>query len=105
ILSFTNAPGAVFTTPADDPTAGLLLVESGTLTVRLAAPVTVNRATGPEEVPAGTDFVLGSGDSFLWLPYVAGETRNEGQEPAVTLLAFLAPEAEAATAAAGTPTP
>jgi hypothetical protein len=106
VLRFTNDPGSVYAGSADDPSAGLILVESGEVTVRLEGPATITRATGPEEVAAGTEFTLGSGESFLWPPYVAGELRNDGQEPAVTLLAYLAPvEEEAATPGAGTPTP
>ena len=104
LLRVTSEPGSVVTSPADDPTAALVLVESGELTVRLEAPVTISRTTGPEEVPAGTDFTLGPGESFLFAPNVAGEVRNDGQEPAVTLVAFLASAEEweaAATPMAG----
>jgi len=105
LLHITVAPGSVFTAPAD-LSVGLNLVESGELTVRLEAPVTVTRTTGPEEVAAGTEFTLGPGESFIWLPNVAGELRNDGPEPAVQLLAFLFPtQEEAATPLAGTPVP
>ena len=101
LLRFTNAPGSVFTAPPDDPGASLFLVESGEVTVRLEGPVTITRTTGPEEAPAGTDFTLGPGESFLWPPFVDGEFRNDGQEPSVTLVAFLvSAEAAAATPAA-----
>ena len=110
LLRFTSYPGSVLTTPVDDPTAALILVESGEMTVRLEGAVTITRTTGPEEVAAGTEFTLGAGESFVWAPNVAGELRIDGQEPAVTLVAFLAPgdffaEGEAATPMAGTPTP
>jgi mannose-6-phosphate isomerase-like protein (cupin superfamily) len=105
-LHITVAPGSVFTGPADDPSVGLNLVESGELTLRLEAAVTVNRASGPEEVAAGTEFTLGPGESFIWPPNVAGELRNDGPEPVVQLLAFLAPAEEAAaTPLVGTPAP
>jgi len=105
LLHITVAPGSVFTAPAD-LSVGLNLVESGELTVRLEAPVTVTRTTGPEEVAAGTEFTLGPGESFIWPPNVAGELRNDGPEPAVQLLAFLFPtQEEAATPLAGTPVP
>ena len=99
LLRFTNYPGSVFTTPEEDPTAALILVESGEVTVRLTAPVTITRTTGPEEVAADTDFTLGPGESFVWAPFVGGELRNDGQEPAVTLVAFMA----SAEGAAATP--
>jgi mannose-6-phosphate isomerase-like protein (cupin superfamily) len=105
LLHITVAPGSVFNGTADDASVGLNLVESGELTLRLEAAVTVTRTTGPEEVAAGTEFTLGPGESFIWPPNVAGELRNDGSEPAVQLLAFLAPaEGEAATPMAGTPT-
>jgi quercetin dioxygenase-like cupin family protein len=57
-------------------------------------------------VAAGTEFIVGPGESFIWPPNVAGELRNDGPEPAVQLLAFLFPtEEEAATPMAGTPAP
>jgi hypothetical protein len=77
--------GPVYGT-ADDASVGLNLVESGELTLRLEAAVTVTRTTGPEEVAAGTEFTLGPGESFIWPPNVAGELRNDGPEPAVQLL-------------------
>jgi hypothetical protein len=43
LLRITVAPGSVFTGPADDPSVGLNRVESGELTLRLEAAVTVNR--------------------------------------------------------------
>ena len=58
LLRFTNYPGSVFTTPEDDPTAALILVESGEVTVRLAGPVTITHTTGSEEVAAETEFTL-----------------------------------------------
>lgn len=106
LLRFANAPGSVFTGTAGDPSVGLILVESGVVTVRLEGPATITRASGPEDVPAGTEFTLGAGESFVWPPFVAGELRNDGPEPALTLLAYLAPaEAEATTPAVETPAP
>lgn len=106
IYRFTNAPGSVFTSPATDPGIALITVESGEATWRLESPATINRASGPEEVAAGTAFTLGPGEFFVWPGYVAGEFRNNGQEPAVTLVAFLAPvQGAAATPVTGTPEP
>jgi len=106
VLRFTGAPGSVFTGGEDDPSIGLLLVESGELTVRIEGAVTVTRATGPEDVAAGTAFTLGPGESFVWPANVHGEVRNDGQEPAVNLVVSLAPvEGGAATPMAGTPVP
>ncbi|MCC2629659.1 MAG: hypothetical protein K0S14_3309, partial [Thermomicrobiales bacterium] len=92
LLRVTNDPGSVSRGGGpDDPTGALILVESGAVTVRLEEPATITRTTGPEEVPANTDFTLGPGESFVWEPFVVGEIRNDGQEPAVTFAAFLAP--------------
>jgi hypothetical protein len=109
LLRVTNDPGSVSSGGGpDDPTGALILVESGTLTVRLEEPATMTRTTGPEAVPANTDFTLGPGESFVWEPFVVGETRNDGQEPVVTLVGFLAPADwvfEEPTPMAGSPTP
>jgi hypothetical protein len=109
LLRITVAPGSVFTGAADDPSVGLNLIESGELIVRLEAAATVIRTTGPEEVAAGAEFTLGPGESFIWPPNVAGELRNDGPEPVVQVVAFVAPEAAmeeaAATPLVGTPAP
>jgi hypothetical protein len=67
--------------------------------------VTVTRTTGPEDVPAGTEFTMGPGEASVWPPHIAGETRNEGQEPVVALIAYMVPEGGPATPATGSPTP
>ena len=109
LLRFTADPGSVVSGGGpDDPTGILVLVESGTVTVRLEEPATISRTTGPEEVAANTDFTLGPGESFVWEPFVVGEVRNDGPEPAVTITAFLAPADwvfEESTPMAGSPTP
>ena len=106
VLRITSAPGAVFSGGEDDPSIGLLLMESGELSVRIETAVTVTRATGPEEVAAGTEFTLGPGESFVWPANVHGEARNDGAEPTVNLVIYLAPtEGEEATPMAGTPAP
>jgi hypothetical protein len=109
LLRITSEPGSVSSGGGpDDPTGALVLVESGALTVRLEEPATITRTTGQEEVPANTDFTLGPGESFVWEPFVVGETRNDGQEPAVTFVGFLAPADwvfEEPTPLSGTPTP
>jgi hypothetical protein len=109
LLRIRNEPGSVTHGGGpDDPTGALVLVESGEVTVRLAEPAMISRTTGPEEVPANTDFTLGPGESFVWEPFVVGEVRNDGQETAVTFAAFLAPVDwvfEEATPMTGSPTP
>ncbi|MDQ3692613.1 MAG: cupin domain-containing protein [Chloroflexota bacterium] len=105
-----------FTIEPDDPSVALASVESRALTARVEAPIHVTRAaliaafatpgageevTGPEEVAAGTEFTLEAGDSAFFPPNVEGEIRNDGEEPAVALVAIVAPP----EAAGGTPTP
>jgi len=85
-----------------DPGVGILLVESGTVTVQVEAPMTVTRGAGlgeamaaaeetgdfstlMESIAAGEAVTLASGDAAYIPGSVAGEIRNEGQEPAVAL--------------------
>jgi quercetin dioxygenase-like cupin family protein len=97
-------PGA--TIPVDDsPGVGILLVESGTLTVQVEGELSVNRGAGmnagmataeatgdmsglSESVAVGEAATLEAGDAATIPGNVAGEIRNEGQEPA-TALAFI----------------
>ena len=98
-------PGAVVPIEESDPALGILLVESGTLTVQVEGPMTVTRGAGlgeamataeatgdfsalMESVTAGQAVTLEAGDAAYIPANVAGEIRNEGQERAVRL-AFL----------------
>lgn len=87
-----------------DATLLLVVVESGTLTLRVEAPLYVLRAAAramlatpdagpifPEEVPAGTEVVLAAGDSTVLPPRAPGAVRNPEPEPAVVLLAAVEP--------------
>ena len=87
-------PGAAQRTDAADPSLALVYQECGTGTIRLEAPVVVTRgASGAqEEIPANTDFALEPGDSFTWPPHVAGEARNEGDEPVTGLVVVIVPD-------------
>jgi quercetin dioxygenase-like cupin family protein len=113
-------PGAVVPIEERDPALGILLVESGTLTVQVEGPMTVTRgmglgeamataeATGDlstvvESVAAGQAVTLQAGDAVYIPANVAGEIRNEGKERAVRL-AFLVLPREVMTGEA-TPTP
>ena len=113
-------PGGVVPISASDPALGILLVESGTLAVRVEGPMTVTRGTGlgeamataqatgdlgalMEAVAAGQAVTLATGDAAYIPAHVSGEIRNEGQEPAVRLaILVLPPEAMAGEA---TPAP
>jgi len=109
LARFTFAPGAVVVLPEASPSLALVSVESGILSVRIAAPVTITRvAPGgnpeePETIPAGTMFTADQGDFLVGPPHVAVEARNDGSEPLVLLMAVLEPAAEMAVAA--TPAP
>jgi mannose-6-phosphate isomerase-like protein (cupin superfamily) len=104
------APGGVVPIAATDPALGILLVESGTLTVRIDGPMTVTRGAGVGEsiataqatqefgtllevIPAGEGVTLAAGDAAYIPAQVAGEIRNEGQEPAVRLAILVLPSA------------
>ena len=112
-------PGAGFPIEDTDPTSGLLIVESGTFTVRVEASWTVTRGAGMaeavataeatgdfaalgEEIAAGEEITLEAGDAAYIPASVNGEIRNDGQERAVGL-AFLVAPSEGTTEA--TPTP
>jgi quercetin dioxygenase-like cupin family protein len=104
-------PGGVVPIAANDPALGILLVESGTLTVQVEGPMTVTRGAGlgeamatakaagdfnalMESIPAGQAVTLEAGDAAYIPANVAGEIRNEGQERAVRLaILVLPPEA------------
>jgi hypothetical protein len=93
------APGGWALAPATDPAMGLVYVEAGTVTIRFTAAVVVVRGTAlatpgaqaQEQVPAGTEFTLGAGDSFLGPPMAGGEFRNDGTEEAALLFASVVP--------------
>lgn len=113
-------PGGVVPIEATDPALGILLVESGKLTVQVAGPMTVTRGGGLgeamataqaigdvravlEAVPAGQAVTLAAGDAAYIPAHVAGQIRNEGQVRAERL-AFLVLPSETLTGVA-TPTP
>ena len=110
-------PGAALPSGEEDPDGGLILVESGTLTIRMETPLTISRAgsfmaaiataeaTGTftpagEELASGEEVTLEAGDAVYVPAHVAGEMRNDGQEHAVVLGILLTGVAEAE----GTPT-
>ena len=98
------APGATLAF-VDDPAISLVYVESGALSLQLDAPVSDARpeaASGDEE--ADTALTLTQGDYFVLPPLVAGEIRNEGQEPMSIVIAAITPGVIPGTAIA-TPVP
>jgi quercetin dioxygenase-like cupin family protein len=113
-------PGTGFPIEESDPSAGILLVESGTFTVQVNGPVSVTRGASLEEamaaaestgdlsaaaeaIAAGEAVTLKAGDAAYVPSNVTGEIRNDGQERAVALTILLGP-AEGMMAAA-TPAP
>jgi hypothetical protein len=68
---------------------GAEVVRSGVYTLRLEAPLRVQRAGSTrlsEEIPAGTEVTLAAGDAVIYPDYAApGDIRNTGAEP-VTLI-------------------
>ena len=98
----TLAPGASFPSEADDPALALAVIEAGTVSFNIEAPVTVLHPAGNEEptaedfeaFPAGQDFTMDVGDSALFPASVAGEVRNDGTEDAVLLAAIIEPSNE-----------
>jgi quercetin dioxygenase-like cupin family protein len=113
-------PGGVVPIQATDPALGILLVESGTLTVQVEGPMTVTRGTGLgkamataqasgdvgallEAVPAGQAVTLAAGDAAYIPAHVAGQIRNEGQVRAERLAILVLPSGTRTGAA--TPAP
>jgi hypothetical protein len=99
------APGATLAF-VDDPAISLVYVESGALSLQLDAAVSDARpeaASGDEEA-TDTALSLTQGDYFVLPPLVAGEIRNEGQEPMSIVIAAITPGVIPATAMA-TPVP
>jgi quercetin dioxygenase-like cupin family protein len=101
-------PGAGLPGEENDPTVGIVLVESGTLTVQADGPVTVTRgaslgaamataeASGDfsalvESVAAGEAVTLEAGDAAYLPANMTGEIRNEGEERAVGLAFLVVP--------------
>ena len=85
------APGANLAF-VDDPAISLVYVESGGLSLALDAAVSDARpeASNGDEV-ADSALALSQGDYFVLPPLVAGEIRNEDQEPAAIVIAAITP--------------
>jgi hypothetical protein len=85
------APGASLAF-VDDPAISLVYVESGALSLALNAAVSDARpeASNGDEA-ADSALELSQGDYFVLPPLVAGEIRNEGQEPAAIVIAAITP--------------
>jgi quercetin dioxygenase-like cupin family protein len=105
LIRFTLAPGASMPIDPNDPSLALAYIESGTLTVQFASPLTVTRASAmnamatpgasgmpaTEQIPAGTTGTLQAGDSVIGPPNVGGTLSNAGTAPVVVLTAIISP--------------
>ena len=115
------APGAGFPFDASDPVGVLVIMESGTLTMRVdEQPWFVSRggalqqamSSGEmepdmsgvlEEVPAGTEGTVEAGDVAHVPGNLTGEVRNMGDESATALLVLMDPGMMGAGMAEATP--
>ena len=101
------APGASIPFDPTDPSAILVYMAAGELTIRVDVPMTVARGGGsgtptpPEEVAADIEFTLREGDSALFPGTMAGEVRNAGTEEATAWVVDIVHLIDAAA----TPTP
>lgn len=94
--------GAILPSDENDPSVGIVLVESGTLTVQMDGPVSVTRGAGlaeammateatgdfeslSESVTPGEAVTLEAGDAAYIGANIGGEIRNDSQERAVAL--------------------
>ena len=101
-------PGGSLPFDANDSSASMIYVQSGTMTFVVDALVAVSRggsgtpgAGQSEPQDAGAEFTLDRDDAALFSPNISGEVRNDGTEEAAALVVSLAH----VTAPAGTPTP
>lgn len=102
-------PGAGFPFDASDPVGVLVIMESGTLTMRVdeqawfvsrGAALQEAMSSGEmepdmsavmEEIPAGTEGIVEAGDVAHVPGNLTGEVRNKGDEPATALLVLMDP--------------
>jgi quercetin dioxygenase-like cupin family protein len=117
---FRIQPGAALPLDANDPSGGMLIVESGTFTVRVDTPWAISRsgsfassiataeASGTftsqdEQVASGDEASMGAGDAAYIPGSVSGEIRNDGDQEAVALVVLVGPTEDMMGGA--TPTP
>ncbi|MDQ3654961.1 MAG: hypothetical protein M3457_07775 [Chloroflexota bacterium] len=95
------APGVTYPVQAS-PSLELVYMESGTMTLRLNAPVTVTQmgAKSGETVAADAEFTLIEGQYFVLSPGVSEKVRNDTEETATASIAGMIPGGTATPAAA-----
>lgn len=109
LMRITFAPGAVAASHSH-PGSTVFTIESGSITFTVEeGSVTVNRAgsiatpAAAEEISAGTEFTLNAGDTVYYEGDAVFSEVNEGDQPAVILVANLRGEDEPARLPAATP--
>ena len=111
LFRFGFEPGAGFDLD-EEASVAFVYVEAGVLTFTMEGPMTVLRAAGAgtpfpvetETFAAGEAFELAAGDSAVFPAGVAGEVRNEGDEPVSVLSADVGPtQGQVGTPDAATP--
>ena len=89
------APGGNFSEPDGDPGTGVILVESGELTLSVTRPATLTRADGTqEEMQANKEYLLKPGDNLLGPSGAGGAFSNHGSQDVVVMVAAVRPVAE-----------
>jgi quercetin dioxygenase-like cupin family protein len=93
-------PGAGFPFDASDPEGAFVVMQSGSLTVRIEELTwTISRGSGSsEEVALGEEATLAAGDAAFVPGGVTGEVRNNGQEHAEALVFLVSPSGAMAEA-------
>ena len=86
------APGATLAF-VGDPAISLVYVEFGALSLQMDAAISDSRSdeAGGDEEDVDTAVMLSEGDYFVLPPLVAGEIRNEGQDPMSIVIAAITP--------------
>ncbi|HEV2127671.1 MAG TPA: cupin domain-containing protein [Thermomicrobiales bacterium] len=109
LLRITFEPGAVAASHSH-PGSSVFTIQSGSITFMLEeGTVTLHRAgtiatpAAAEEISAGTEFTLNAGDTVFYESDAVFSEVNEGDEPAVILVANLRGEEEPARVPAATP--
>jgi quercetin dioxygenase-like cupin family protein len=94
-LRVSIEPGAVSVFDETDPSSALLVVESGTFTAQIEADWSLTRGDAEfgesEAVAVGEEATLSAGDVAYIPGSVAGEIRNDGQEPAIGMVTLIVP--------------
>lgn len=95
VVKATIEPGAKDVFGDDDPASGMLFVDSGALTIKIDAEVSVTRGDAEfgsvEMISAGEETTLEAGDAAYIPGSVAGEIRNDGDEQAAGTIFLIIP--------------